>query len=142
MTVFVDFFEVDSFRFDGLLLHSLCEGICSDFELQLGDVSVVFCSDEYLLAMNRQYLSHDYYTDIITFDYTDDDVVSGDLFISVDRVRENADVFNVLFEDELFRVVSHGILHLVGLSDKSEAEEQNMRLEESRFMSLFSNPFV
>jgi probable rRNA maturation factor len=103
---------------------------------QLGDVSLVFCSDEYLLEMNRAHLDHDYYTDIITFDYSEDAIVSGDLFISVDRVRDNAGLFKVNFVDELHRVCVHGMLHLCGYGDKSEDEERLMRNKEDEMLLL------
>jgi probable rRNA maturation factor len=103
---------------------------------QLGDVSLVFCSDEYLLEMNRSHLDHDYYTDIITFDYSEDAIVSGDLFISVDRVRDNAGLFKVTIIDELHRVCVHGLLHLCGYSDKSEDEERLMRIKEDEMLLL------
>lgn len=105
-------------------------------ESLLGDVSVIFCSDEHLLEMNKQYLQHDYYTDIITFDYTEGVVVSGDLFISIDRVSDNAEKLKVKFEDELHRVCVHGLLHLCGLKDKSEADEKAMRLAEDSALEL------
>lgn len=103
---------------------------------KLGDISLIFTSDEHLLTVNQQYLDHDYYTDIITFDYSEDDFVSGDLFISVDRVRENAVENNVSFLHELNRVVVHGVLHLCGYKDKSESEEQMMRAKEDQMLQL------
>ena len=109
---------------------------CQVEGMQLGDVSVVFCSDEHLLQMNKEYLQHDYYTDIITFDYTEDDVVSGDLFISVDRVEENANEFDAPFQDELHRVCIHGLLHLCGYKDKSDKEEELMRSKENEMLML------
>lgn len=110
--------------------------VVRNYSLELGDVAVVFCSDEHLLDMNKQYLDHDYYTDIITFDYTEDNVVSGDLFISVDRVSENASDLNVEFTDELHRVCVHGLLHLCGLKDKSTDDEQKMREAEDSALKL------
>src|ERR1044071_3674818 len=102
----------------------------------LGDVNVIFCSDDYLLEMNREHLDHDYYTDIITFDYSEEAVVSGDLFISVDRVSDNASGLSVSFLDELNRVCVHGLLHLCGYKDKSEAEELLMRSKEDEMLAL------
>lgn len=113
--------------------------VVKKYSLELGDVSVVFCSDEHLLEMNRQYLDHDYYTDIITFDYTEDGVVSGDLFISVDRVSDNASGLKIEFTDELHRVCVHGLLHLCGLKDKSEEDESKMR--EAEDSALISRVF-
>jgi len=99
-----------------------------------GDISVIFCTDEYLLEMNKAYLEHDYYTDIITFDYVEGDVISGDLFISLDRVKENAEKFEITFLKEVYRVVFHGVLHLVGYKDKAEAEQKVMRERENYYL--------
>ena len=102
---------------------------------ELGDISIIFVSDQYLLEMNQKYLNHDYFTDIITFDYCEDNVISGDLFISVDRVKENADSFNVDELTEIHRVMIHGVLHLCGYKDKTEEEEMNMRLLENKYLN-------
>ena len=88
----------------------------------LGNISVIFCSDNYILDINNRYLQHDYFTDIITFDYTEKNKISGDLFISVDSVRENSIEYGTAFEDELHRVIVHGILHLIGYDDHTEEE--------------------
>jgi len=101
-----------------------------------GAVSFIFCSDEYLLRMNVEHLQHDYYTDIITFDYCEGTVISGDLFISVDRVRENASELRIPFEDELHRVMVHGVLHLLGYGDKTEAEQLTIRQKEDACLLL------
>lgn len=106
---------------------------------KIGDINLIFTSDKYLLKVNQDYLDHDYYTDIITFDYSEDDFVSGDLFISVDRVKENADTSKVSFLNELNRVVVHGVLHLCGYKDKSESEEQLMRQKENQMLRLLAN---
>ena len=103
---------------------------------ELGDVTIIFCSDDYLLEVNREHLNHDYYTDIITFDYSVFPIVSGDLFISVDRVKENATDFNVSFEHELHRVIIHGFLHLCGYFDKTNEDEMLMRSKENQALSL------
>ncbi len=100
-----------------------------------GDLNFVFCSDEHLLGINKQFLNHDTYTDIITFDYSKEDVkipVSGDIFISVDRVGENAKKFGKSLENELHRVIIHGTLHLLGYKDKTKAAKEEMRSEEDR----------
>ena len=104
---------------------------------ELGEINYIFCDDEYLLNINKQYLDHDYYTDVISFDYTENDLISGDVFISIDRVRENAKDYNVEFEEELKRVIIHGVLHYCGYCDKSEAEEQLMRNKEEEKIRLF-----
>lgn len=103
---------------------------------EMGDITLIFCSDEYLLKINQEYLDHDYYTDIITFDYSEDNVVSGDLFISVDRVAENAQINKVDFINEFNRVIVHGVLHLCGYKDKSEEDEKLMRSKENEMLQL------
>lgn len=103
----------------------------------LGQLNYIFCSDEYLLQVNRQYLNHHTYTDIITFDNTDiPGVIEGDIFISVERVRENASERQIQFQDELHRVLVHGVLHLVGYSDKSPRQKSAMRKKEDAYLSL------
>lgn len=96
----------------------------------VGDISFIFCSDSYLLSVNKQYLNHDYYTDIITFDYVDNRVISGDIFISVERVAENAASFNTDLDNEMSRVIIHGVLHLLGFKDKTDQESKAMREKE------------
>ena len=103
---------------------------------RLGQLSFIFCTDEYLLEKNIKFLKHDTYTDIITFDYCELDIISGDIFISVDRVTENANKFGVNFENELDRVIIHGVLHLVGYKDKSKEEASIMREKEDFYLSL------
>ena len=98
---------------------------------KLGDVNYIFCSDEYILKVNQEALDHDYYTDIITFDYCEGAVVSGDLFISIDRVKDNATHLKESLNRELSRVMIHGILHLCGYGDKSDTEEKLMREKEN-----------
>ena len=102
-----------------------------------GDITVVFVTDEYLLEMNRTHLEHDYYTDIITFDYTESNFISGDLFISYDRVLDNSKEFNVSYYNELCRVVFHGVLHLCGYKDKSPEEELLMRSKEAFYLEKY-----
>ena len=104
-----------------------------------GNISVIFCSDEYLLDVNKRYLDHDYYTDIITFDYVEGDKISGDIFISVDRIADNAATYNVSFSDELHRVLVHGILHLLGYKDKTTEEKNEMTENENKYLKLLNN---
>ena len=85
----------------------------------LSQIDYVFCGDEEVLEMNKKYLDHDTYTDILTFDYTEDKLIAGDIFISIDRVKDNAHEFNITFEEEILRVMAHGVLHLFGFKDKS-----------------------
>ena len=109
--------------------------VCQLENNELGDLNLIFCSDDYLLEMNKTHLNHDYYTDIITFDYTDE-VVSGDLFISYDRVVDNAKDNKVTVENELNRVVVHGTLHLLGYADKSDEEASKMRELENKYLDI------
>ena len=102
-----------------------------------GDINYIFCDDEYLVEINQQYLDHDTLTDIISFDYSVGNELHGDIFISVERVRENAEEFNVSFEEELQRVLVHGVLHYCGYKDKSEADELIMRNKEDEKIKLF-----
>lgn len=102
---------------------------------RIGDINYIIVSDESLLSMNQQYLKHDTYTDIITFDYCEDNVVSGDMFISIDRVRENAQMFNVGEDQEFNRVLVHGLLHLLGQKDKSKGDSDEMRSKEELWLS-------
>ena len=100
-----------------------------------GDISIVFCSDKYLLDMNKQYLNHNYYTDIITFDYVQDNVISGDLFISFTRLMDNSETFDNELIKEVYRVVFHGVLHLLGYKDKTEDEKKLMTDKENYYLS-------
>lgn len=104
-----------------------------------GDISYVFCSDEKILEINRSYLQHDYYTDIITFDYSEGDVVSGDIFISLDTVRTNAEKFAVSCESEFYRVLIHGILHLCGIDDKAPGARAVMERHENAALALLAS---
>lgn len=106
---------------------------------RLGDISYIFCNDEKILEVNRQYLQHDYYTDIITFDYTEGDRISGDLFISLDTVRSNADLFKQPYERELHRVIIHGVLHLCGINDKGPGEREIMEKNEDDALQMLEN---
>jgi probable rRNA maturation factor len=115
---------------DSVFFKSWFSRVSDNENKELGDINLIFCSDDYLLEMNQQHLSHDFFTDIITFDYSFDSLVAGDLFISVDRIRENASDLSVSFEDELHRVCCHGILHLCGYSDKTENDQILMRSKE------------
>ena len=132
----VVFEDVPPFELEESFLSNWYSKVCLQEDKELGDLTIIFCSDTYLLDLNRQHLDHDYFTDIITFDYSDFPVVSGDLFISFDRVKENAFDFNVSFEHELHRVIIHGFLHLCGYLDKSEEDELIMRSKENQALSL------
>ncbi len=103
---------------------------------KLGDINIIFCSDNYILDVNMKYLKHDYFTDIITFDYSEKDVISGDLFISIDSVRENALFYGTEFENELHRVIVHGVLHLIGYDDHCDEDIKMMRSKEDYYLKL------
>lgn len=112
------------------------KAVAATYGKRMGEVAYVFCDDEEILKVNRQYLKHDYYTDIITFDYCEGDLLSGDLFISLDTVRSNAELFGKTYEDELHRVIIHGILHLVGINDKGPGEREIMEAAEDKALVL------
>lgn len=131
------FFEDTDFVFKGKALNNRWLRLVAESEIRrLGQISIIFCSDNYILDINQKYLQHDYFTDIITFDYCEGDKLSGDLFISVDSVRENAAEFGTEFKDELNRVIVHGILHLIGYDDHTKKEIAEMRSKEDYYLSL------
>lgn len=103
---------------------------------KVGAINIIFCSDSYLLEINQKYLQHDTFTDIVTFDYCDDKFIAGDIYISLDRVEENAIKYKESFEREFHRVIFHGILHLLGYGDKSKEEEKEMRAKEDFYLNL------
>ena len=103
---------------------------------RIGAVNIIFCSDNYILDVNMRYLQHDYFTDIITFDYCEKDILSGDLFIRIDSVRENALFYGVPFADELDRVMVHGLLHLIGYDDHTEEQIREMRAKEDYYLQM------
>ncbi len=103
---------------------------------KVGDVNYIFCNDERILEVNREYLQHDYYTDIITFDYTEDDTISGDLFISLDTVKTNSEHFSTEYDEELHRTIIHGILHLCGINDKGPGEREIMEAAENKALAM------
>ncbi|WP_303914599.1 rRNA maturation RNase YbeY [Bacteroides mediterraneensis] len=112
------------------------KAVAETYGKKVGDIAYIFCSDEKILEVNRQYLQHDYYTDIITFDYCEGKRLSGDLFISLDTVRTNAVQFEAPYETELFRVIIHGILHLCGINDKGPGEREIMEAAENKALEM------
>lgn len=110
--------------------------VAANHQKQTGDVTYLFCDDEKILSVNRQYLQHDYYTDIITFDYSDETTLHGDLFISVETVASNATEYQVSFQQELYRVIIHGILHLCGVDDQTDEDQRIMTDEENKALQL------
>ncbi|MBQ4913387.1 rRNA maturation RNase YbeY [Maribacter sp. MMG018] len=117
--------------------RSWIKTICESEEYTSGELNYIFCDDSYLLNINQQYLQHDTYTDIITFDYTSGSVVSGDIYISIERVKENSIRFNVSFNNELLRVMAHGVLHLMGYKDKKKEDIEEMRKKEEEKINMF-----
>ena len=134
----VSYYSEDiNFTLKGKLLNNRWLKMVVESEIKkMGDISIIFCSDNYILDVNMKYLQHDYFTDIITFDYCEGSRISGDLFISIDSVRENALLYGTEFENELDRVMVHGVLHLLGYDDHSEQDVALMRQKENYYISL------
>ena len=119
-------------------VRELIKHICLAEKKSLGFINCVFCSDEYLLKINKKYLNHNYYTDVITFDHTEDKKnIEGDIYISLDRTKENAKKYKVGVEEELLRIIVHGALHLIGYKDKSKKEKLMMSEKENKYLSLY-----
>ena len=116
------------------------KAVAASYGKRVGDIAYVFCDDEEILRVNREYLQHDYYTDIITFDYSEGDTIAGDLFISLDTVRTNAAQFDTTYDEELRRVIIHGILHLCGINDKGPGEREQMEAAENQALALPTRP--
>ncbi|MBF1428393.1 rRNA maturation RNase YbeY [Hoylesella nanceiensis] len=110
--------------------------VAQSYGKKVGDIGYMFVDDEKILEVNREYLQHDYYTDIITFDYCEDDELNGDLVISLDTVRTNAVLFGKTYEEELYRVIIHGVLHLIGINDKGPGEREIMEAAENKALAL------
>lgn len=110
--------------------------VAATYGKKVGEVGYLFCDDEHILSVNREYLGHDYYTDIITFDYCEDNVLNGDLVISLDTVKSNAELFHKAYDEELHRVIIHGILHLCGQNDKGPGEREQMETAENKALAL------
>ena len=115
------------------------KAVAASYGKRVGEIAYIFVDDEKILEVNRQYLGHDYYTDIITFDYCEGDVISGDLFISLDTVRTNAEQVGATYEEELHRVIIHGILHLCGINDQGPGEREIMEAAEDKALALRSS---
>ncbi len=112
------------------------KAVAASYGKRVGDIAYIFCDDEKILEVNRQYLQHDYYTDIITFDYSEEDLISGDIFISLDTVRSNAEEQHTTYDNELHRVIIHGILHLCGINDKGPGEREIMEAAENKALAM------
>lgn len=105
----------------------------------ISQINYIFCSDKYLLELNKEHLNHNYFTDVITFDYSEENNISGDIFISIDRIKENAEAYSVSFKNELSRVAVHGVLHLLNYDDKTPQEKKTMRNKEDFYLSLINS---
>ncbi len=136
------FSEGISFKFKGKSLCSFwIKNVIKNLALEnstllAGDINIIFCNDDYLLSLNNQYLKHNYYTDVITFDSTDNKRISGDIFISIDTVINNANEYKCEFIDELHRVIIHGVLHLMGYKDSNDQQRKQMREKEDRALIM------
>ena len=124
------------------LLKAWIKEFVSNHGKKVGELAFIFCSDEKILEVNQSFLQHDYYTDIITFDYCEGEIVSGDIFISVERVAENATSHNVEYNTELLRILAHGVLHLIGFQDKRPKNKKEMTENEDLCISLFLTKFA
>lgn len=128
--------EVESPAIDKKKLTAWIREVAKHHEQSVGELTYIFCNDEKILEVNRQYLQHDFYTDIITFDYSDKRKISGDIFISLDTVLSNSQMYQTEFIEELHRVIIHGVLHLCGINDESEEEEIAMRSAENNALAV------
>ena len=129
--------DVKPLKLERRKIKSWISSVITSENKKTGSINFIFCSDDYLLNVNKQYLDHDYYTDIITFDYVEGKIISGDIFISVDRVADNASKFQVSFDEELRRILVHGVLHLLGYPDKDPAEKTVMTGKEDHYLATF-----
>ena len=118
------------------------KAVAASYGRKVGEIGYLFVDDEKILEVNREYLGHDYYTDVITFDYDEDDTVNGDIVISLDTVRSNAELFGKSYEDELYRVIIHGILHLCGINDKGPGEREIMEENDNKALALLEGASI
>ncbi|MBP1673079.1 MAG: rRNA maturation RNase YbeY [Bacteroidetes bacterium] len=131
-------FETDLKLQNKLLFKKWIQFFIRQLGKKVGEVNYIFCTDEYLHELNVKYLNHDTLTDIITFDYSENNLLHGDIFISIDRVKENSEKFKINFQEELKRVIAHGVLHLAGFKDKKKEDKAIMRIQEDRALELFN----
>lgn len=129
--------DISSVSIKKIILKKWISNLIQNENCSLGDLNIIFCSDDYILNINNQYLKHDYYTDIITFDYCVDKTINGDLFISIDTVKTNSEKFKTSYNQELHRVIFHGVLHLIGYKDKTTKDEKLMREKENQYLEMF-----
>lgn len=138
MAIYFDSTEVDLPVLDYDKIRAWIDSVASGHGVRVGRLSYLFCNDDYILTANNQFLGHDYYTDIITFDYSAGERISGDIIISLDTVRSNARLLDEPYNRELYRVIIHGVLHLCGIDDKGPGEREVMEREENKALSLLS----
>lgn len=119
------------------IVRSIIKRMAEDYHVKTGMINIVFCTDNFLLDINKKFLNHDYYTDIVTFDNHEKGFISGELYISLERVEENAALFREKYEYELIRVIIHGVLHLIGKCDKTKKESDRMREEEDFYLNKY-----
>lgn len=131
--------DIEMPAIDRKIVTEWIKSVAQSYGKRVGDVSYIFCSDNKILEVNRQFLEHDYYTDIITFDYTSGNRIGGDVFISLDTVKTNSETFNTEYEDELNRTIIHGILHLCGINDKGPGEREIMEENENKALELLKS---
>ena len=136
MSITYDSCETDIPAIDQKCISNWINRVVVDNGGKIGEINYYFCSDNYLLELNREYLNHDYNTDIITFDYTVSNIISGDLFISLDTVKDNATEYNCEYFEELHRVMIHGVLHLLGINDKTDEDKRIMTQKENESLAL------
>ncbi|WP_372774531.1 rRNA maturation RNase YbeY [Mangrovibacterium sp.] len=129
--------DVKPLKLERRKLKSWISSVITSEQKKTGSINYIFCSDDYLLQVNKEYLDHDYFTDIITFDYVEGDLISGDLFISVERVSDNARQYGVSFDEELRRILVHGVLHLLGYPDKQPEQKVIMTQKEDQYLAIF-----
>jgi rRNA maturation RNase YbeY len=134
-----NFEEIDELDIDLEKIENWISEVIINNNKNVGEITYIFCSDEYLLDINKQYLNHDYFTDIITFNYCEDNTISGDVFISLDTVLDNARTFGVEYLNELNRVIIHGVLHLIGFDDKTDEAQEEMTQQENLSLELLNN---
>ena len=132
----IEFNTINDFEISNAdVINAWLQGVIQDEKKELGELNYIFCDDEYLHKMNVQFLDHDTLTDVISFDYTQGNLISGDVYISTERVKDNALDFTVSFEEELHRVMVHGLLHYCGYKDKSDYDVEVMRAKEDYYLS-------
>lgn len=132
-------YNVDGVRMPAIrkrATNAWIKAVAATYNRKVGEIGYMFVNDEKILEVNNEYLGHNYYTDVITFDYDEDDIISGDIVISLDTVRSNAELFGKAYDDELHRVIIHGILHLCGINDKGPGERELMEAAENRALAL------